>query len=255
MTPMRLSVNIDHVATLRNARGGSFPCPVEAAKMAMAAGADGITMHLREDRRHVRDRDLERVATEVETRLNFEMAATEEMVGIALRLRPPACCLVPEKRQELTTEGGLDVLSAGPYLAEAVQRLSGAGIEVSIFIEADPRQIEAAARIGAEAIELHTGTYADAAPADRPPVLERLKAGAAAAAALGLHCHAGHGLSYETIGPIAAMPEVSEVSIGHFLISQSVFEGLPVVIRRFQALIAAERGYSGLRSRLNVSPL
>jgi pyridoxine 5-phosphate synthase len=242
MTPMRLSVNVDHVATLRNARGGHFPCPVEAARVAMQAGADGITVHLREDRRHIRDRDLERISAEVETRLNFEMAATEEMVGIATRLRPPACCLVPEKRQELTTEGGLDVLGAGPFLAEAVKRLSGAGIEVSIFIEADARQIEAAARLGAQAIELHTGTYADAAPEARAPHLARLKAGAAAAAAAGLHCHAGHGLTYETIGPIAAMPEVSEVSIGHFLISQSVFEGLPAVVRRFKSLIAAGRG-------------
>jgi pyridoxine 5-phosphate synthase len=242
MTPMRLSVNIDHVATLRNARGGHFPCPVEAARVAMAAGADGITMHLREDRRHVRDRDLERVASEVDCRLNFEMAATEEMVAIAERLRPPACCIVPEKRQELTTEGGLDVLGAGPFLAEAVRRMAAGGTEVSIFIEADPRQIEAAARLGAQAIELHTGAYADATPEARPALLARLREGAAAAAALGLTCHAGHGLTYDTVGPIAAMPEVVEVSIGHFLISQSIFEGLPAVVRRFQALIAAERG-------------
>ena len=240
--PMRLSVNVDHVATLRNARGGAFPCPVEAARVAAGAGADGITVHLREDRRHIRDRDVERIGAEAETRLNLEMAATEEMVAIACRRRPAACCLVPEKRQELTTEGGLDVLRAGPFLGEAVRRLAGAGIEVSIFIEADPRQIEAAARIGAQAIELHTGTYADAALSDRPPILARLKAGAAAAAAAGLHCHAGHGLTYETVGAIAAMPEVSEVSIGHFLIGQSVFEGLPAVVRRFKALIAAERG-------------
>jgi len=238
---MRLSVNIDHVATLRNARGGSFPDPVEAARIAMAAGADGITMHLREDRRHVRDRDLERVATEVACRLNFEMASTEEMVGIAERLRPPACCIVPEKRQELTTEGGLDVLAAGPFLAEAVRRLAAKGTEVSIFIEADPHQIEAAARLGAQAIELHTGAYADATPGERPAHLRRLRAGAAAAAALGLRCHAGHGLSYETVGPIAAMPQVIEVSIGHFLISRSVFEGLPAVVRRFKALIAEAR--------------
>ncbi|MEN0072992.1 MAG: pyridoxine 5'-phosphate synthase [Paracraurococcus sp.] len=238
---MRLSVNIDHVATLRNARGGDFPCPVAAARTAMEAGADGITLHLREDRRHIRDRDLERVAAEVETRLNLEMAATGEMVGIAARLRPPACCLVPEKRQELTTEGGLDVLGAGPALGEAVRRLAGAGIEVSIFIEPDPRQIEAAARLGAQAIELHTGAYADAPAAARGPILARLQAGAAAAAAAGLHCHAGHGLTYETVGAIARMPQVSEVSIGHFLIGQSVFEGLPAVVRRFKALIAAER--------------
>ncbi|WP_084112507.1 pyridoxine 5'-phosphate synthase [Belnapia moabensis] len=239
---MRLSVNIDHVATLRNARGGAFPCPVEAARIAMAAGADGITMHLREDRRHVRDRDLERVSAEVATRLNFEMAATEEMVGIALRLRPPACCIVPEKRQELTTEGGLDVIAAGAPLQDAIARLAGVGIEVSLFVEADARQIEAAARMGAQAVELHTGSYADAAPAERDSHLARLRQGAAAAAAAGLACHAGHGLSYETLPPIAAMPEVVEVSIGHFLIGQSVFEGMPAVIRRMKGQIAEARG-------------
>ena len=185
---------------------------------------------------------IERISAEVATRLNFEMAATEEMVGICLRLRPPACCLVPEKRAELTTEGGLDVLRAGPHLAEAIKRLAGNGTEVSIFIEPDAAQIEAAARLGAQAIELHTGTYADAAPADRPAHLARLKAGAAVAASLGLACHAGHGLSYETIGPIAAMPEVAEVSIGHFIISQSVFEGLPTVLHRFRRLITEARG-------------
>ncbi|RYJ03747.1 MAG: pyridoxine 5'-phosphate synthase [Acetobacteraceae bacterium] len=239
---MRLSVNVDHVATLRNARGGTFPCPVEAARVAVAAGADGITMHLREDRRHIRDQDLDRVAAEVPTRLNFEMAATEEMIGIALRLRPAACCIVPEKRQELTTEGGLDVIAAGAALQNAVAHLAGAGIEVSIFIEADARQIAAAARIGAQAIELHTGAYADAAVAARASHLARLREGAAAAAAEGLLCHAGHGLSYETLPPIAAMPEVVEVSIGHFLISQSVFEGLPAVIRHMKGQIAAARG-------------
>jgi pyridoxine 5-phosphate synthase len=239
--PMRLSVNIDHVATLRNARGGAFPDPVAAAQVAMAAGADGITMHLREDRRHVRDHDLERVAREVPCRLNFEMAATVEMVAIAERLRPPACCIVPEKRLELTTEGGLDVLAAGPFLGEAIRRLAALGTEVSIFVEADPRQIEAAARLGAHAIELHTGTYAEAAAAERPAHLRRLGEGVAAAAALGLHCHAGHGLCFDTVGGVAAMPRVSEVSIGHFLISQSIFEGLPTVIRRFKALIEEAR--------------
>jgi pyridoxine 5-phosphate synthase len=239
---MRLSVNVDHVATLRNARGGDFPCPVEAARCAVRAGADGVTVHLREDRRHIRDRDVERISAEVATRLNFEMAATEEMIGICLRLKPPACCLVPEKRAELTTEGGLDVLRGGPALAEAVKRLAGAGIEVSIFIEADAAQIEAAARLGAQAIELHTGAYADAAPDARAAHLMRLKAGAAAAAAAGLACHAGHGLTYDTIGPIAAMPQVAEVSIGHFIISQSVFEGLPSVMHRFRRLISEARG-------------
>jgi pyridoxine 5-phosphate synthase len=241
MTHLDFSVNVDHVATLRNARGGTFPCPVEAARIAMDAGADGITMHLREDRRHIRDRDVERVRAEVATALNFEMAATEEMVAFAERIRPPYCCLVPEKRAELTTEGGLDVLRAGPFLHEAVQRLRAADVRVSIFIEAHPAQIEAAARIGAQAIELHTGTYAEGPVADRAAQLARLKRGAEAAKAAGLLCHAGHGLSYDTVGPIAAMPEVTEVSIGHFLISQSVFEGLGATVRRFRAIMDAAR--------------
>nr|WP_255574999.1 pyridoxine 5'-phosphate synthase [Caldovatus aquaticus] len=238
---MLLSVNVDHVATLRNARGGAFPDPVDAARAAVAAGADGITVHLREDRRHIRDRDVERLRAEIPAPLNLEMAATEEMVGIATRLRPPACCLVPERRQELTTEGGLDVLRAGPALAEAVKRLAGAGIRVSIFVEADPAQIEAAARIGAACVELHTGPYAEAPVAERAPHLARLRAGAEAARAAGLHCHAGHGLGYDSIGAIAAIPQISEVSIGHFLIGQSVFEGLPAAVRRMKALIAAAR--------------
>jgi pyridoxine 5-phosphate synthase len=238
---MRLSVNVDHVATLRNARGGDFPCPVEAARAAVGAGADGITVHLREDRRHIRDRDVERIGAEVDTRLNFEMVATEEMVSIACRLRPAACCIVPEKRQELTTEGGLDVPRAGPFLGEAVRRLAGAGIEVSVFVEPDAAQIEAAARLGAQAVELHTGTYADAAADGRGPHLARLRDGAAAARAAGLLCHAGHGLTYESLPPVAAMPEVVEVSIGHFLIGQSVLEGLPAVVRRFKAVIAEAR--------------
>lgn len=242
MTPMRLSVNVDHVATLRNARGGAFPCPIEASRAAVAAGADGITVHLREDRRHIRDGDVERIGAEVATRLNLEMAATEEMVAIACRQRPAACCIVPEKRQELTTEGGLDVLRAGPFLDEAVRRLAGAGIEVSIFVEPDAMQIEAAARLGAQAVELHTGAYADAAPDARGPHLARLRAGAAAARAAGLLCHAGHGLTYESLPLVAAMPEVVEVSIGHFLVGQSVFEGLPAVVRRFKAIIAEARG-------------
>jgi pyridoxine 5-phosphate synthase len=239
---MRLSINIDHVATLRNARGGTHPDPLQAALAVLEAGADGITLHLREDRRHIRDGDVERIRAAIAAPLNFEMAATEEMVGIAERLRPADCCIVPEKRQELTTEGGLDVPRAGPFLAEAVRRLNAAGIRTSIFVEADARQIEAAARLGAHAIELHTGTYADAAPADRAPHLARLRAGAEAAAAQGLAVHAGHGLSYETIGDIARIPEISEVSIGHFLVGQAVFEGLPNAVRRMKALIAEARG-------------
>lgn len=241
MTPLVLSINVDHVATLRNARGGRFPDPVEAAQACIAAGAQGITIHLREDRRHIRDRDVERMKAEVAAPLNLEMAATGEMLGIATRLLPHAVCLVPEKRQELTTEGGLDVLRAGPPLAEAVKRLTGAGIRTSIFIEADPAQIEAAARIGADCVELHTGTYADASAAERPAQLARLARGAQAVAAAGLQCHAGHGLDYDCIGGIAALPQVSEVSIGHFLIGQAVFEGLPNAVRRMRALIEKAR--------------
>ena len=242
MKHLDLSVNVDHVATLRNARGGVHPCPVEASRIAVEAGADGITVHLREDRRHIKDRDVERIRAEIAAPMNFEMAATEEMVAFAERIRPPYCCLVPEKRAELTTEGGLDVLRAGPSLREAVARLSAANVRVSIFIEADAAQIEAAAAIGAAAIELHTGTYAEGPVADRPAQLARLQAGVAAARRTGLLCHAGHGLTYETVTDIARMEEVTEISIGHFLISQSVFEGLPAVVRRFKALIAAARG-------------
>ena len=242
MKHLDLSVNVDHVATLRNARGGSHPCPVEASRIAIEAGADGITVHLREDRRHIKDRDVERIRAEIAAPMNFEMAATEEMVAFAERIRPPYCCIVPEKRAELTTEGGLDVLRAGPFLREAVARLRAADVRVSIFIEADAGQIEAAAAIGALAIELHTGTYAEGPVADRAAQLVRLQAGVAAARGAGLLCHAGHGLTYETVTDIARMEEVTEISIGHFLISQSVFEGLPAVVRRFKALIAAARG-------------
>ena len=242
MKHLDLSVNVDHVATLRNARGGTHPCPVEASRIAIEAGADGITVHLREDRRHIKDRDVERIRAEIAAPMNFEMAATEEMVAFAERIRPPYCCIVPEKRAELTTEGGLDVLRAGPFLREAVARLRAADVRVSIFIEADAAQIEAAAAIGAVAIELHTGTYAEGPVADRPAQLARLQAGVAAARRAGLLCHAGHGLSYETVTDIARMEEVTEISIGHFLISQSVFEGLPAVVRRFKALITAARG-------------
>lgn len=242
MKHLDLSVNVDHVATLRNARGGTHPCPVEASRLAVEAGADGITVHLREDRRHIKDRDVERIRAEIAAPMNFEMAATEEMVAFAERIRPPYCCIVPEKRAELTTEGGLDVLRAGPSLREAVARLRAADVRVSIFIEADAAQIEAAAAIGAAAIELHTGTYAEGPVADRPKQLARLQAGVAAARRAGLLCHAGHGLTYDTVTDIARMEEVTEISIGHFLISQSVFEGLPAVVRRFKALIAAARG-------------
>jgi pyridoxine 5-phosphate synthase len=238
---MRLSVNVDHVATLRNARGGHFPSPVDAARLCMEAGADGITVHLREDRRHIRDADVLAIRAQVPCRLNFEMAATEEMVTFAEKLRPEACCIVPEKRQELTTEGGLEVINPNPFLAEAIARLSAAGIEVSLFVEPDPAPVEAAKRLGAQAVELHTGTYAEGAADRRPAELARITTAAKAARAAGLLCHAGHGLSFETLPPIAALPEIAEVSIGHFLISASVFEGLPTVVKRFKSIIAAAR--------------
>lgn len=240
---MRLSVNIDHVATLRNARGGHFPCPVAAARVAVDAGADGITFHLREDRRHIRDADVARLHAEVPTRLNFEMAATPEMVGIAEGLEGlAACCFVPERRAELTTEGGMELRRPDPFLREAIARMAARGVEVALFVEPDPVQIEAARALGAQAVELHTGTYADAPPAGRPALAARLAEGARVAASLGLHCHAGHGLSFETIAPIAAIPEISEVSIGHFLVGAAVFEGLPSAVARMQGLIRAARG-------------
>jgi pyridoxine 5-phosphate synthase len=241
MKPLLLSVNVDHVATLRNARGGNHPCPVEAARAAVAAGSDGITIHLREDRRHIRDTDAHRIKAEIAAPLNFEMGATAEMVAFCLALRPPACCLVPERREELTTEGGLDVAGAGPGLAQAVARLRGAGIEVALFVEPEARQIEAAARIGAAAVELHTGTYAEAT-ATRPTELARLRAAARLAAAAGLGCHAGHGLGYDTVGDVATIPEVTETSIGHFLVAQAVFEGLPAAVARMKGIIGAARG-------------
>ena len=241
MKHLDLSINVDHVATIRNARGGTFPDPTEAARACIEAGADGITVHLREDRRHIRDRDVERIRAEIAAPLNFEMAATEEMVAIALRTAPPYCCLVPEKRAELTTEGGLDVIRAGEDFARKVRALRDAGIRVSVFVEADPAQIAACARIGAAAVELHTGTYADAAPSARAPLLARLKEGARVAVAEGLLCHAGHGLTYENLPPIAAMPEVTEVSIGHFLVGQAIFDSLPGAVRKMRALIATAR--------------
>jgi pyridoxine 5-phosphate synthase len=248
MTPMRLSVNVDHVATLRNARGGRFPNPLQAARLCLEAGADGITIHLREDRRHIRDADVAALGAEPGLRLNFEMAATEEMVGIALALRPAACCLVPEKRAELTTEGGLDVRGAGPFLGQAIARLAGAGIEVSVFVEPDPAQLAAAAALGVQAVELHTGTYADAAADARGPLLARLRDAAAAAEKLGLACHAGHGLDAGSVVDIAAIPQIAEVSIGHFLIGAAVFEGLPSAVRRMRAAIA-----KGEAARLRVN--
>ena len=237
---IRLSVNVDHVATLRNARGGTFPDPVEAARAAIAAGADGITVHLREDRRHIRDADVQRIRAEVPAPLNFEMAATEEMVGIACALRPPQCCLVPEKRAELTTEGGLDVIAAGPGLAAQIARLREAGVAVSIFVDPEPAQVAAAAAIGAVAVELHTGTYVDH-PERRDREYARLRDAAAATRTHGIACHAGHGLDYATMAEVAHIPEIVEVSIGHFLICQAVFDGLGPAVTKMKAVLTAAR--------------
>ena len=231
---IRLGVNIDHVSTIRNARGGTYPDPVAAALLAIQAGADGITAHLREDRRHIRDKDLQRLRAEIAAPLNMEMAATEEMVGIALGLRPHACCLVPERREELTTEGGLNVAGQLETLTPKVQKLAQAGIRVSLFIDPSPAQIEAAAKTGAQVVELHTGAYAEGKVGE----LERLRAAATQAAALGLEVHAGHGLTFENVGPIASLPELRELNIGHFLIGQAIFDGLAAVVQNMKRHIA-----------------
>ncbi|MCU0986999.1 MAG: pyridoxine 5'-phosphate synthase [Acetobacteraceae bacterium] len=238
---LRLGVNIDHVATIRNARGGDTPDPVRAALLAVEAGADGITAHLREDRRHIRDADMERLMASLTVPLNFEMAATEEMAAIATRLRPHAACLVPEKREERTTEGGLDVAGNIPALKDYTARLAGAGMRVSLFIEADARQLDAAAAVGAPVVELHTGTYCEAEGEARGRELARLAAAARHGAAIGLEVHAGHGLSFATVGPVAAIPELMELNIGHFLIGEAVFLGLPDAIRHMRGLMDAAR--------------
>ena len=247
--PIRLGVNIDHVATIRNARGGWHPDPVRAAHAAVAAGADGITAHLREDRRHIRDDDIERLVNELTRPLNFEMAATEEMVSIALRHRPHAACIVPERREERTTEGGLDVKGGGAELADMVSRLRGAGIRVSLFVEADPIQLEESARIGAEIVEIHTGRYCDMA-GGRPPEavgdeIDRIAAAAKFAAAAGLEVHAGHGLSYNTVSPIARMPEIVELNIGHFLMGEAMFIGIDRAVAHMRTLMHATREQRG----------
>jgi pyridoxine 5-phosphate synthase len=233
--PIRLGLNVDHVATIRNARGGAHPDPVAAARVAIAAGTDGITAHLREDRRHIRDDDMQRLRA-LPAPLNMEMAATEEMLRIACALRPHACCLVPERRAELTTEGGLDAAGQREVLRPVVARLAQAGIRVALFIDPEPAQLRAAAAIGAAAVELHTGAYCNG----RPGELERLRRAAALTTGLGLECHAGHGLTYENVGPVAALPEVVELNIGHFLIGQAILDGLPAVVRRMQELMLAE---------------
>ncbi|MCA3642190.1 MAG: pyridoxine 5'-phosphate synthase [Methylobacterium sp.] len=236
---LRLGVNIDHVATVRNARGGARPDPVRAALLAIEAGADGITAHLREDRRHIRDADIERLKAEISKPLNFEMAVTEEMLAIATRARPHACCLVPEKREERTTEGGLDVVGQKAALIPAIAKLKAAGCRISLFIEPDEAPIRVSKELGADIVELHTGTWChaveagDAAKAEAE--FQRLKAGAAFGASIGLEMHAGHGLDFETAEKLATVPEFMEFNIGHFLIGEAIFVGLPEAIRRMRA--------------------
>ncbi|MFG1393919.1 pyridoxine 5'-phosphate synthase [Xanthobacter agilis] len=243
--PVRLGVNVDHVATLRNARGGALPDPVRAAQLAKAAGADGITAHLREDRRHIRDADMERLKAEVDLPLNFEMACTEEMVAIARRIGPHACCLVPEKRQERTTEGGLDAAGQAHDLRPRIALLKEAGIRVSLFIAAEPAQIAAARALEADIVELHTGAWCDAIAEGRFSEAEaefaRLVAGAREAETLGLEVHGGHGLDYATAERLAAVPEIAELNIGHFLVGEAVFVGLAQSIRAMKEAIARGR--------------
>ena len=242
MSRLRLGVNIDHVATIRNARGESYPDPARAAEIALIAGADGVTAHLREDRRHISDADIDTLAALTRKRglpLNFEMAVTPEMEAIAIAHRPHAACLVPERREEVTTEGGLDVAGQHNRIAPVVAALKEAGIRVSLFIEADPRQVEAAAQVGAQVIELHCGAYCLAVREGRDagPAYQALRRAAEQAAGLGLEVHAGHGIDYETVAAIAAIPQFAELNIGHFLVGEAIFVGLDSAIRRMRALM------------------
>lgn len=238
---LRLGVNIDHVATVRNARGSGYPDPVRAALLAAEAGADGITAHLREDRRHITDADIARLSTELTVPLNLEMAATEEMLAIALKHRPHAVCIVPEKREERTTEGGLDAAGMFDLLAPMVAKLRDNGSRVSLFVEPEARQIDAAIRLGAPVVELHTGRYAELSGEDLAAELKRLSDAAALAARNGIEPHAGHGLTFDNVVPIAAIPQVMELNIGHFLIGEAIFEGLAPVIRRMRELMDSAR--------------
>ena len=238
---LRLGVNIDHVATIRNARGGGHPEPIRAARTAQKAGADGITAHLREDRRHISDSDIQMLTDEIDLPLNFEMAATDEMLEIALRYRPHASCLVPEKRAELTTEGGLNAWGSHNYLQRYVASLTDAGIRVSLFIDPDPRQLEAALKLGAPVVELHTGSYCDAEGAEQRREFQRLVDAAALAEEMGLECHAGHGLTFDTVAPIAEIGTIVELNIGHFLIGEAIFGGLDSAIRRMRSLMDQAR--------------
>ena len=243
MSPrLRLGVNIDHVATIRNARGGEHPDPVRAAEIVAAVGGDGITAHLREDRRHIRDDDLARIQAATDLPLNLEMAATDEMLEIALRHMPHAACIVPEKREERTTEGGLDAAGQHNHLAPIVARLNDAGIRVSLFIEPDARQIEAAMRLRAPVVEFHTGRYAHVEGEERTAELRRLADAAALAWKNGIEPHAGHGLTYENVVPVAAIPQLAELNIGHYLIGEAIFTGLEDAVRRMRALMDEARG-------------
>jgi pyridoxine 5-phosphate synthase len=246
---LRLGVNIDHVATIRNARGGGHPDPVRAARLAQQAGADGITAHLREDRRHISDADIERLVRDIELPLNFEMAATPEMLAIALKHKPHAACIVPEKRAERTTEGGLDAAGLQDQLKPYVDQLSAAGIRVSLFIEASARQLDAARALGAPVIEIHTGAYCEKEDAQQAHELDRIIKAAAHAEAIGLECHAGHGLTFDTVAPIAAIPTIVELNIGHFLVGEAIFSGFDSSIRRMRALMDnARANVAGERS-------
>lgn len=242
MSKILLGVNIDHVATVRNARGTKYPDPVHAAEVAERAGADGITVHLREDRRHITDRDVRLLKETLQTRMNLEMAVTDEMVNIALDVEPEFVCLVPEKREELTTEGGLDVVGQLDKVKEATQKLSAAGIKVSLFIDADRAQIDAALECGAPYIELHTGHYAEAADdAERQAELKKIAAAASYADDQGIKVNAGHGLTYHNVAPIAAMPEMHELNIGHAIIGRAVFDGLHKAVADMKAMMEAAR--------------
>ncbi|WP_234731141.1 pyridoxine 5'-phosphate synthase [Acidocella facilis] len=234
---IRLGVNIDHVATLRNARGGNHPDPLTVAKALVGSGMDGITIHLREDRRHIRDADAEAICAWAGKPVNFEMAATNEMVAIATRLKPHGCCIVPERRAEITTEGGLDVFNQREALRPAIARLKDAGIRVSLFVDPDEAQIHAAAEVGAQVVELHTGAYANGKLGE----LDRLREAAALTTKAGLECHAGHGLTFANVSPVAALPEVTELNIGHFLMGEALLIGLPAAIAEMKRLMIEAR--------------
>ncbi|MET0240998.1 MAG: pyridoxine 5'-phosphate synthase [Sphingobium sp.] len=241
LPPLRLGVNIDHVATIRNARGGAYPDPIRAALMAQAAGADGITAHLREDRRHIIDEDIGHLIGAISLPLNMEMAATEEMVEIALRHRPHAACIVPERREEVTTEGGLNAAGQHNHLKPLIARLKDAGIRVSLFIEPDPMQIEAALSLGAPVVEFHTGRYAHSEGEDAVNELRRIADAAALAVKNGIEPHAGHGLTFDNVVPVAAIPQIAELNIGHFLIAEAIFDGLGPTVGRMRALMDSAR--------------